>query len=138
MTMEIEPGRIKEALEWCDRLLGELVVTKYDFQRFIGKLSYASRCTFGARTFMSRLLDFMGTLEGRGATALPITAQADIRWFVAYLTHFNGVTLVRPQTASQVVCVDACLKRSGRRLVGSPVLWSGFVGLHCNAWAVHC
>ena len=139
MTMEIVPGRVQEALEWCQRLLRELVVTKHEFQRFIGKISYASRCTFGARTFTSRLLDFMSTLDGVGRAALPVSAQLDIRWFFAYLSHFNGITLIRPQTASQVVCVDACLKGvgGGGGVVGPAVLWTETSRVYRGAAAVN-
>ena len=48
MTMEIEPGRIEEALEWCDRILGAHTISKHYFQKFMGKLNYAARCTKGA------------------------------------------------------------------------------------------
>ena len=113
MTMEIEEGRVQEALEWCDKMLYGGEITKHEFQRFIGKLAYASRCTYGARTFTSRLLDYMSTLGESGKAALPVTAQEDIRWFKAYLRDFNGITLIRPQVASEVVTVNACLQGIG-------------------------
>ena len=48
MTMEIEEGRVQEALDWCERMMTSVQVTRHEFQRFIGKLTYASRCTYGA------------------------------------------------------------------------------------------
>ena len=109
MTMEIEGGRIEEALEWCEKMMGVGLVSKREFQRFIGKVVYASKCTHGARVFTSRLLDFMCSLE-TGPAPISEQARADITWFMAYLKRFNGVTMIRPQTASQVICVDACPK----------------------------
>ena len=113
MTMEIEEGRVQEALDWCERMMTSVQVTKHEFQRFIGKLTYASRCTYGARAFTARLLDFMSTLGESGKAALPQAARDDIRWFQAYLRDFNGVTLIRPQVASEVVTVDACPRGAG-------------------------
>ena len=60
MTMEIEEGRVQEALEWCDKMLYGGEITKHEFQRFIGKLAYASRCTYSARTFTSRSAEWSG------------------------------------------------------------------------------
>ena len=117
--MEIEGGRIAEALEWCDRMLAASMVTKQEFQRFVGKVVYASKCTHGVRVFTSRLHNFLCTLEAGPA---PLSVQ-DVRWFVAYLRSFNGVTMIRPWVASQVVCVDACLRGGGGGyLVGKAVV----------------
>ena len=101
--MEIEEGRIAEALEWCDRMLKANGLG--EFQRLMVKLIYASKCTHGARAFNSRLLDCIGTL-GASEEALPVAAVANITWF-------NGITMIKPLTANHVVCVDA-YPRGGR------------------------
>ena len=64
-------------------------MSKREFQRFIGKVVCASKCTHGARVFTSRLLDFMCSLES-GPAPVSEQARADIGWFMAYLKLFNG------------------------------------------------
>ena len=44
---------------------------------------------------------------------MPETARQDIGWFKAYLRDFNGITLIRPQVASEVISVDACPRGVG-------------------------
>ena len=113
MQMQIEPGRIEEALQCCEEILAAAQVNRRKFQQFMGKLQYATRCTSGARVFMNRLLDFMSTLHLTQQAPLPLSAGQDIAWVLTFLKQFNGCTMICSRVASVVVCIDACPRGLG-------------------------
>ena len=113
MQMEIEPGRIEEALEWCEEILQSARVNRRRFQQVMGKLQNATRCTSGARVFMNRLLDFMSTLHLTQQAPLPASTGQDIARVMAFLKQFNLYKIIRSRVASVVDCIDACPRGLG-------------------------
>ena len=112
MTMSIDSKRIEEALASCKELLCAKRVTLHQMQ-MLGRLFHAAKCTAAAWVFMSRLLDVLSMLCSRLVMELPVEAKSDLAWFMAFLPGFNGVTMIKPETAEHLVGVDACLQGMG-------------------------
>ena len=140
MTMSIDTARIEEALQSCREMFDSKRVTLHKMQKFMGKLYHASKCTAAARPFMSRLVDVLGSLCIRQVMELPVEAKRDIAWFGCFLAGYNGVTMMKPAVAQQLVGVDACLQGLG-------AVWEGhqyysvaipeycrMLNLSINAW----
>ena len=112
LTMAIDPAKVEEARLFCLDLMSASSIPVKEFQKFLGKLFHATKCTTGARTFFNRLLDALAT--GRaGSVSLGPQAKADIHWFLCFLGRFNGVTLIKPSVAQHVIHVDSCLQGGG-------------------------
>ena len=84
--------------------------------------------------FMSRLLCQRQVME------MPMEAKRDMAWFMCFLSSFNRVTMIKPESAQQLVVLDACLQGMG-------AIWEGeafysvsipehckLLGLSINAW----
>ena len=110
LTMAIDPAKVEEACLFCLDLLSISSIPVRKFQKFLGKLFHATKCTTRARTFFNRLLDALAT-ERAGSVSLG--PQADIHWFLCFLGQFNGVTLIKPSVAQHVIHVDSCLQGGG-------------------------
>ena len=109
LTMAIDPAKVEEARLFCLDLMSASSIPVKKFQKFLGKLFHATKCTTGARTFFNRLLDALAT-ERAGSVSLGPQAKADIHWFLCFLGRFNGVTLIKPSVAQHVIHVDSCLQ----------------------------
>ena len=112
LTMAIDPAKVEEARLFCLDLMSASSIPVKKFQKFLGKLFHATKCTTGARTFFNRLLDALAT-ERAGSVSLGPQAKADIHWFLCFLGRFNGVTLIKPSVAQHVIHVDSCLQGGG-------------------------
>ena len=89
---------------------------------------------------MSRLLDVLSFLCQRQVMDLPVEAKRDMAWFICFLSSFNGVTMIKPETAQNLVWVDACLKGMGAIWEGEEFYSAELpehrqrLGLSINAW----
>ena len=113
MYMAIDRARVNEAIEQCGIFLYAGKVTLLDLQRLIGKLFHASKCTHSARAFLARLLDLLRRAGQVGMVQVTMEAALDARWFMAYLSAFNGKTMIKPTVAELVAEVDSCLQGGG-------------------------
>ena len=116
--MSISQQRIDEAVQLCGEFLSRSFVTKKFMQRFLGKLLHATKCTEVARRFTSRLLDLLCATHRVHSAPVDMGAQMDAAWLHAFLSRFNGHTLIRPAVADVVVYVDACLEGAGGHCPG--------------------
>ena len=118
MSMAIDPAKVREAVGLCEQFLCADTVTHRGMQVFLGKIFHVTKCCTSARRFTSRLLDQLRALgPGRSAPISPL-ARADAAWLSAFLPTFNGVRLIKAQTADVVVQVDACLQGAGAVCAG--------------------
>ena len=113
MSMEIEEGRVEEALAACNQLLRDGFTNLGRLQSLVGKIMHASKCTPAARVFTSRLLDLIAAARNQGMVALTHEARADLAWLAAFLHCFNGKTMMKVTQAQRVVHVDSCLQAGG-------------------------
>ena len=75
LTMAIDPAKVEEARLFCLDLMSTSSIPVRKFQKFLGKLFHATKCTTGARTFFNRLLDALAT-ERAGSVSLGPQAKA--------------------------------------------------------------
>ena len=113
MSMSIDPARIAEAVTLCMAFLRKQHTSLKELQSLVGKLMHVSKCCPPARRFTARILDLLRAANV--VSPLPISDQArlDAAWFAAFLPHFNGVSLIKQETAEMVVQVDACPTGAG-------------------------
>ena len=84
LAMAIDPSKVEEAKIFFIELLAVNTIPVKPFQSFLGKLFHATKCTTGARIFISILLDALAT-EHAGTIFLGPDAKADLYWFVVFL-----------------------------------------------------
>ena len=113
MTMAIEAAKVQEALELCDLFLAASSTSLKNMQSFMGKIYHVAKCSAPARRFTSRLQDLLRRLHTLSPQSITSQARLDALWFRAFLPLFNGVSLIKSETADLVVQVDACLQGAG-------------------------
>ena len=118
MTMSIDPARIQEAVDLCFAILQRQSTTLKELQSLVGKLMHVSKCCPPARHFTARILDLLRAAHL--VSPIPISDQArlDAAWFAAFLPHFDGVSLIKQETAEMVAQVDVCPSGAGEICAG--------------------
>jgi hypothetical protein len=85
-------------------------ITLLELQSVIGFLSFAAKVVPLGRPFLRRLYNALSCYRG-GSPAQPrrITAamRADLRWWLAFLPQWDGITLIRPSRRTFWVWTDA-------------------------------
>ena len=97
LTMAIDPSKVEEGKLFCIELLAATTIPVKKFQSFLSKLFHATKCTTGARFFISRLLDAL-TTEHPGSISLGPDAKADLRWFIVFLGQFRDTVTRKTST----------------------------------------
>ena len=118
LTMSVTPARLRELQ---DAVLPQWLVkksaTKIELQSLIGKLAFVCKCVRPGRLFLSRLLDTLRSLRRpRHRVRLRADFRKDIRWWLRFLSVYNGVSFFPTQLWSSpdsVFSTDACLTGCG-------------------------
>ena len=136
MSMEIEAGRVEEALAACNQLLKDGFTNLRRLQSLMGKIMHTSKCTPAARVFTSRLLDLIAAARNQGMVALTHEARADLAWLAAFLHCFNGKTMMK---VTQAQSIPRGFMFAGRRwnLRRSRLLQAGIPRQHHGLWVQH-
>lgn len=83
--------------------------TKRQLQQLVGRLCFASKVVRGARLFLRRLFNAIGTLRRpHHKFRLAGATMKDIQWWHSFLTDFNGVAAFQEETPITPVYTDAC------------------------------
>lgn len=96
MTFSVPQERVLELRNELSKWLEKSFYSRRQLQSLLGKLVFVSACVRPGRVFMSRLLNClrdMKTTSGKVNDDM-IT---DIKWWLSFLEHFNGVTLIQHQ-----------------------------------------
>ena len=118
LTMSVTSARLRELQ---DAVLPQWLVkksaTKTELQSLIGKLAFVCKCVRPGRLFLSRLLDTLRSLRRpRHRVRLTADFRKDIRWWLRFLSVYNGVSFIPNQLWSSpdsVFSTDACLTGCG-------------------------
>ena len=113
MLMSIDRDRVQEALKACGDFLSATRITLHAMQRLMGKVFHATKCTVAARAFLGRMLDLLREATGKQIVDITAEARADVAWLLAFLVHFNGLTLIKPAEPQFEASVDSCLGGGG-------------------------
>jgi len=126
-TMEVTPERLVEIRDLVDHWLSKKRASKRELQSLIGKLVFISRCVYGSRIFISRLLVTLRSLKKQNHRfKLGGEFKKDLYWWQKFLSMFNGVNYIPDMVwaAPDVhMSTDACMSGAGG--------WSGKEYFYC-------
>ena len=116
-TMEVTKERLLEISMLVEVWLKKSRATKKELQSLIGKLSFISKCVFGSRIFISRLLlSLQGLKKQNHRFKIGSEFRKDLSWWKSFLVSFNGVTYIPEVIWSDPdfhMSTDACLTGAG-------------------------
>ena len=119
MTLSVPAFRVEELQLELNTWLNKLSFTKPELQQLLGKLSYISACVRPGRAFMSRLLNALRSCSlSPKRTVHPVSddLHADINWWLYFLLHYNGVSVIPSDVIisnRELFATDACLTGCG-------------------------
>lgn len=119
MTLSVPAFRIEELQLELNTWLNKRSFTKRQLQQLLGKLSYVSACVRPGRAFMSRLLNALRSCSSSPKrTVHPVSddLRADIIWWLYFLSHYNGVSVIPSDVIisnPELFATDACLTGCG-------------------------
>ena len=83
--------------------------SKRQLQVLAGKLNWACRVVYGSRTFLRRIIDQICLLKSPNAKfRLNSEFFADLRWWISFLSSFNGRQVFLDKVPTIDVQADAC------------------------------
>ena len=114
-TMSITQDKVKAIYAECLAVSKKTVLSKQAFQSLLGKLIYIQKCVKPSRLFINRILDLFRTNFHLRKIHLTSDFLKDIRWFLAFLPSFNGISYISKPSIddSQSLFLDACLTGMG-------------------------
>jgi len=118
MTLTVPDFRVQELRSELSSWLSCDNYSKRELQQLLGKLSFVSACVRPGRIFMCRLLNALRQFPDSRSARVDITdsMKDDIRWWVALLQHYNGVSVVPRESIiadAHLFATDACLRGCG-------------------------
>ena len=112
-----------DKLHVCRQLLREWLEKSYclkrQLQSLIGKLMHISSCIRGGRIFLNRMLNVLreaGNVQQNERIKLSQQFRKDVQFFYYFMTHFNGVAIMKElywSTPDGVFASDASLSGLG-------------------------
>ena len=91
MTMELPEEKCQEIKDLLHQVYQRRKIKKRELQSLVGKLSWASQCVQGGRTFIRRLIDPIAQLKSPWhRTRVTQDMKEDIEWWMRFLDVFNG------------------------------------------------
>ena len=113
LTARISKDRIHEIWSLADQWLHKTECTRQELQSLIGKLMFASKVVTSSRTFVQRCISAVHAFDVLSPSAhRPISDEikADLRWWIAFLSKWNGVALLlEPQPSTGWLTSDASM-----------------------------
>ena len=84
------------------------VANKQELQSILGKLIWVSKVVRFSRCFVSRIISLIKTLKHQKQKAtLTEAVKKDFKWWAKFLSVFNGIELLVPNTVLSSVLGDA-------------------------------
>ena len=116
--MSVTPDRLLELqTDLLPMWLTKKSATKPKLQSLIGKFAFVSKCDRPGRLFLTRILDTLRSLRrNHHRVKLSAEFQKDIRWWMRFITVYNGVSLIPTQlwpAPDRTFSTDACLTGCG-------------------------
>lgn len=110
--VEIPQEKITAFLSLLKQVSKRKFISKTTLQSIVGSVSHLSKAVQGARLFMNRFLD---CLRGVTGNRVQVSEQmlADIQWFLAFLSQYNGKTIVNDGKPHLFIEVDSCMIGAG-------------------------
>lgn len=87
-------------------------ITKRELQSVIGHINHLGKVVKSARLFMNRLLSALRNLRGNWIKVDRVL-KLDLEWFIAFLSTYNGKSLILGCDPTSVIYIDSCLRGAG-------------------------
>ena len=116
MTMEIPKEKIKETPQELHTWTYRTMTTGKEMESLVGKLQFMGKCVKPGRIFISRLINWMKTLDRQRKYTIPLKARKDMAWWARYLEEYNGVSILwlhNNTEPDQLIATDASKKGYG-------------------------
>ena len=116
MVLEVSPDRLQELHGLLQGWMERAAATKKQTQSLVGVLQFVAICVKPGRVFMARLLNFLRSCPELGECPVPDDLRADLRWWLTFLPHYNGVSVIPEVDWSDpdaTFACDACLSGAG-------------------------
>ena len=114
MEMRVPADKLQEIKSEIRIWLRRTTITKKELQSLLGKLFWISKVVKHSRVFLGRMLEqlrSMSDLKDNKKTKLLEETRKDLRWWAAFLEHYNGV---------QIITIEDPIKLSYQQLLESP------------------
>jgi hypothetical protein len=82
-------------------------LTLLELQSIIGFLSFAAKVVPLGRPFLRRLYNALSCYRSPHPRRITSSMRADLRWWLAFLPQWDGITLIRPSRRTYWVWTDA-------------------------------
>ena len=116
MTVEISEDKMQEIKLELGSWLLRTKAKRREVESLIGKLQFMAKCIRSGRIFLGRLIQWIRTMNRKGAYTIPLEARKDIAWWGRCAQQFNGVAilwLVKEPSIDTVIQTDACTRGYG-------------------------
>ena len=118
MVLTVPQFRLQELQEELSSWSNKTSCTRKDLQRLLGKLAFVTSCVRPGRAFMCRLIKALKNAQQHGTSRLhiPDEVRCDLQWWIFFLQHFNGVSVIPTDIVvsnPQLFATDACLSGCG-------------------------
>ena len=113
--MNITQDKLKTILNECLAVSKKTYLSKQAFQSLLGKLIYVQKCVKPSRVFVNRILELFRNNSHQRKIHLTSEFHKDIRWFLAFLPTYNGVSYINKPSIddNQSLFLDTCLTGMG-------------------------
>ena len=111
MTMEISQQKIKDIRTELSGWLLKTKARRKEVESLVGKLQFMAKCVKPGRIFLSRLIQWIRTMDRRYQYTVPLEARKDIARWARCIEDFNGVSLMwlaKEPEPDTIVQTDAC------------------------------
>ena len=114
MEMRVPADKLQEIKSEIRNWLRRTTITKKELQSLLGKLFWISKVVKHSRVFLGRMLEqlrSMSDMKDNKKTKLLDETRKDIRWWVCFLEHYNGI---------QIITNEDPIKLSFQQLLDTP------------------
>ena len=111
MTMEISQEKLAEIKQELQTWLYKTKAKRREVESLIDKLQFMAKCIRAGCIFLSRLIQWIRTMDRKSHYVVEIEARKDIAWWARFASTYNGVSLVwlmKEPGLDTVIQIDAC------------------------------
>ena len=114
--MEVSEDKLREIKQELQGWLYKTSAKRKEVESLIGKLQFLAKCVKAGRIFLSRIIQWIRTMQRGKTYTTPLEARKDIAWWARFIDEYNGVSLLwmfKEPTTDKVIATDACPRGYG-------------------------
>ena len=114
MTLSVPASKLTELVQCICSVLRCKQISFHQLQPLLGLLSFVTACVHPAHIFISALLNGLSGLAHSCHLLITPEIHSDLEWWLHFLPHYNGVSLILPPTFTpHIIVTDACYDGAG-------------------------